>query len=69
MNFLASVLVHQDAQKKIHQELDAVVGRNRAPILSDLSSLTYLRAAWMESMRLNPPTPTGIYLPHMCEAN
>jgi len=69
MNFFASVLVYQDVQKKIHQELDAVVGRNRTPVLSDLSSLTYLRSVWMESMRLNPTIPTGIHLPHMFDTN
>jgi cytochrome P450 len=69
MNFFASVLVHQDVQKKIHRELDAVVGRNRTPILSDLSSLTYFRVVWMESMRLNPTTPTGMHLSRMCETN
>jgi cytochrome P450 len=69
MNFLASMLVHQKVQKKIHQELDEVVGRNRDPVVSDLSSLTYLRAAWMESIRLNPTTPTGVHFPLMHETS
>lgn len=43
-----------DAEKRLHEELDAVLG-NRSPAVEDLENLCCTRMALMESMRLYPP--------------
>jgi cytochrome P450 len=45
---------HPEVQKKLHQELDRMLG-GRTPELSDLSALTYTERVIKESMRLYPP--------------
>ncbi|KIM33229.1 hypothetical protein M408DRAFT_309401 [Serendipita vermifera MAFF 305830] len=53
-NFIASMLVHPDVQKRVQKELDEVVGKGRVPTMADIASLEYLRAAWNETLRLFP---------------
>lgn len=61
-----------DAEKKLHAELDRVLG-GRLPTVADLDQLTYTRMVFSESMRLYPPvwimgrrvrrdTPVGDYI-------
>ncbi len=45
---------HPEVEKKLHQELDRVLG-GRVPEFSDLPSLTYTERVIKESMRLYPP--------------
>jgi cytochrome P450 len=45
---------HPEVQKKLHQELDRMLG-GRTPEFSDLSALTYTERVIKESMRLYPP--------------
>ncbi|GAB4861552.1 hypothetical protein Ancab_036745 [Ancistrocladus abbreviatus] len=54
---LARVVLHQDVQAKLHEELDKVVGKSRAVVESDISSLLYLTAVIKEVLRLHPPGP------------
>jgi cytochrome P450 len=51
--------MHPEAQRKIQDELDEIVGRGNAPTSSAVQSMQYLNAAWKESLRLNPPIPTS----------
>jgi len=53
------MLMHPEAQRKIQDELDEIVGRGNAPTSSAVQSMQYLDAAWKESLRLNPPIPTS----------
>ncbi len=48
--------------KKAHEELDRVVGKNRAMIESDLPNLPYLQAIVKETLRLHLAVPMAI--PH-----
>eukprot|EP00057_Strongylocentrotus_purpuratus_P001590 XP_001200014.2 PREDICTED: cytochrome P450 2J2-like [Strongylocentrotus purpuratus] len=59
--------VHSDVQRKVQNELDAVVGRGRQPDTSDRPNLPYCDATLMEIMRLRPVVP--ISLPHMTSAD
>lgn len=56
------MVLHQDAQRKAQQELDAAVGCHRLPELDDIESLPYLQAVLKETLRWHSPTPIG--LPH-----
>jgi hypothetical protein len=52
---------------KVHAELDAFVGADRMPEISDMPNLPTLRACIREALRCWPPVPTGI--PHESEAD
>ena len=47
-------------QKKVQEELDAVVGRNRLPTFGDREALRYVDAVLKETIRWHPPVPIGI---------
>ncbi|KAF3787788.1 Cytochrome P450 82C4 [Nymphaea thermarum] len=51
------LLRHPNALKKVQEELDRHVGKERIVNESDLKNLVYLEAAIKESLRLGPPTP------------
>lgn len=59
--FLAMVL-NPEVQKKAQAEIDAVVGNDRLPTLSDLSHLPYINAVVTEVLRWNSVAPLGV--PH-----
>lgn len=50
---------HPEAQRKVHEELDAVFGndRERPVTADDIPRLTYLECVIKEALRLYPPTP------------
>ncbi|XP_021306368.1 cytochrome P450 78A9-like [Sorghum bicolor] len=54
---LARLVLHQDVQRKVHDELDRVVGPGEAVTESDTASLVYLQAVIKEVLRLHPPGP------------
>ncbi|XP_059161776.1 cytochrome P450 2U1-like [Physella acuta] len=58
------ILHNPHVQEKIHQELDAVVGRERTPNMQDKPNLKYLTAVVMETQRLASVAPLGA--PHTC---
>ena len=60
--FILYMVVNEDVQKKIHAELDRVVGRDRLPSSKDIPNLHYLQATICEVMRHSSFTP--ISLPH-----
>ncbi|KAG1896562.1 cytochrome P450 [Suillus fuscotomentosus] len=53
---------HPLAQAKLHEELDMVVGSDRAPTFEDSSLLPQLRAFLLEALRWRPVIPIGF--PH-----
>ena len=53
--FLALIGKHPDVQLRAHQELDAVVGRDRWPVAEDEKSLPYVRAIIKEVLRVHAP--------------
>ncbi|XP_020212822.1 cytochrome P450 78A3 [Cajanus cajan] len=54
---LARMVLHPEVQSKVHEELDAVVGRSRAVAEDDVAAMTYLQAVVKEVLRLHPPGP------------
>ena len=59
---LALLLNNQDALKKVQEELEQVVGRERQVNESDINNLVYLQAVIKETLRLYPAGP--LLLPH-----
>ncbi|CAN6363266.1 unnamed protein product [Urochloa humidicola] len=57
---LAELLRHPDILKQAQEELDAVVGRGRLVMESDLSRLTFFHAIIKETFRLHPSTPLSL---------
>lgn len=53
---------HPEAQVRVQEQLDTVVGRERTPSFEDLQHLTELHAFMHESLRWRPVVPLGF--PH-----
>lgn len=51
-----------EEQRKVHEELDAIIGTDRAPAFTDKKSLPRLHAFVSEALRWRPLTPMGV--PH-----
>ncbi|KAM6498917.1 Cytochrome P450 [Amanita muscaria] len=62
IDFILAMTLHPDAQKKAHEEIDCVIGKDRLPTLDDRSSLPYVEAVYREVLRWRPVTPFGF--PH-----
>merc|ERR1712127_847844 len=60
---LVYMVRNPEIQAKVQQELDQVVGRNRAPSLRDRTCLPYTEATLMEVQRMGNIAPTGV--PHV----
>ena len=54
--------MYPDVQAKAQAELDAIIGPNRLPELSDSDSLPFVNALIKEALRWHPPG--SIDLPH-----
>ncbi|XP_036429459.1 steroid 17-alpha-hydroxylase/17,20 lyase [Colossoma macropomum] len=54
---------HPQVQKKIQEELDSKIGRDRHPLLSDRGNLPYLEATVREVLRIRPVSP--LLIPHV----
>jgi len=54
---LLYLVLNPDIQRKVHEELDAVVGRSRRPSGEDRPMLPYLEATLTEALRINPIAP------------
>ena len=59
---MLAIVTYPEVQKCAQEELDAVVGRTRAPTFADLPHLPYIRAMVKEALRWRPVDPLG--LPH-----
>lgn len=53
-----NILIHPDVQRKLHNEIDLIVGNQRLPDINDRQNLPYLEAVSTESQRLCLVTPT-----------
>ena len=56
------LMLHPDVQSRVRDEIFRVVGRDRAPGLSDRSSMPFTEATILEIQRLGNIAPFG--LPH-----
>ena len=56
------MVLHPEAQEKAQAELDAIVGRDRLPRITDRDSLLYVQALILEVLRWKPVT--GLGFPH-----
>jgi len=52
--FIAYITKYPEVQKKIHEEFDKVVGKERLPQFSDYEQLKYFNATLNEVMRIRP---------------
>lgn len=60
---LLLILIHQsEVQKKLHEEIDHVIGRSRAPALSDRGSMPFMEACLLETLRYISHVPLAV--PH-----
>nr|BAK09477.1 cytochrome P450 [Postia placenta] len=62
ISFILAMLRFPDVQKKAQAEIDAVVGSERLPQISDRPSLPYIRSVIAETYRWLPATPLSV--PH-----
>ncbi|KAI0684340.1 cytochrome P450 [Earliella scabrosa] len=60
MNFVLAMLLFPEAMRKAQRELDAVVGRDRAPTFEDRKNLPYIRAMVKEVLRWRPVGPLAV---------
>ncbi|XP_038070165.1 cytochrome P450 2J6-like [Patiria miniata] len=61
---LLYMMAYPEIQTRIQQELDAVTGRNRLPVLSDKAYLSYTEATICEIQRISTILPLSA--PHYC---
>uniref|UniRef100_A0A7N9C9E2 Cytochrome P450 n=1 Tax=Macaca fascicularis TaxID=9541 RepID=A0A7N9C9E2_MACFA len=59
--------LNPDVQEKVHEEIERVIGANRAPSLTDKAQMPYTEATIMEVQRLTVVVPLAI--PHMTSGN
>lgn len=57
---MSEIIRNPEIQRKLHAELDAVIGRDRNVEESDLLRLPYLMCVIKESLRMHPPGPFTI---------
>lgn len=57
--------LYPQVQKRAQVELDAIVGAERLPLLSDRGSLPYIEALVKEVLRWNPVAPLGEHAKHL----
>ncbi|GJJ14307.1 hypothetical protein Clacol_008571 [Clathrus columnatus] len=60
MTFFYAMILHPDIQRKAQAEIDALLGNQRLPVLTDRSSLPYLRALVTELYRWRTNVPLGV---------
>ncbi|TFK46440.1 putative monooxygenase [Heliocybe sulcata] len=60
LTFFLMMTLHPEVQTKARAEIDAVIGQDRLPTISDRASLPYVRSVMTETFRWCPPIPLGI---------
>ncbi|XP_075056840.1 cytochrome P450 2U1 [Mixophyes fleayi] len=64
---LLYMCLHPDVQKKVQAEIDAIVGHDRPPSLTDKSKMPFTEATIMEVQRMTVVVPLSV--PHMASEN
>ena len=59
--FMLAMTLYPDVQRRAQAEIDAVVGRDRIPKVSDRESLPYIEAIVKEVVRWRPIDPLGAF--------
>lgn len=62
---LLHVVRDEEIQRKLHEEIDRVIGKNRSPLLKDRARMVYTEAVLQETLRISSVAPMGI--PHMAK--
>ena len=60
--FVLAMILYPNVMRKAQDELDTVVGRDRAPAFDDIPELTYIQAVLRELLRWKPVIPLGLFL-------
>ncbi|KDR76708.1 hypothetical protein GALMADRAFT_67164 [Galerina marginata CBS 339.88] len=60
LTFFMAMILNPRIQTKAQAELDAVVGKDRLPLISDRPNLPYIRSIMAEVLRWSPSIPLGI---------
>ncbi|KAG9048565.1 hypothetical protein FS837_012506 [Tulasnella sp. UAMH 9824] len=61
-NFLLAMSLYPEVQARARQEVDRALGENGSPSFDNQADMPYIHAVVLESLRWNPPVPTGV--PH-----
>ena len=51
------MVLNPEVQAKAQAQVDSVIGMDRLPDFDDITSLPYIEAILMETMRWHPPAP------------
>ncbi|KAM0249522.1 hypothetical protein ACHAQJ_009028 [Trichoderma viride] len=62
LSFVLAIVHHPEWQRRLHQEIDTVVGNSRLPNFNDIPLLPITRAIVKETLRWRPVTAGGV--PH-----
>ncbi|KAJ7477019.1 putative monooxygenase [Mycena galericulata] len=62
LTFFLAMMLNPSVQAKARQEIEAVIGPDRLPVIQDRASLPYVRSIMTEVFRLQPAIPLA--LPH-----
>lgn len=57
ITFWMAMILNPSIQAKAQAELDAVVGNDRLPSITDKPNLPYIRSIMAETFRWSPPIP------------
>ncbi len=53
------MVLYPEVQKRVHEEIDSVLGHGHLPEFGDQDALPYLKAVLYELLRWNPLAPLG----------
>ena len=65
--FLIVMANYCDAQSRMREEIDAVIGRDRLPSLADEKSMPYTQAVLMETLRRYTLVPLALFHSTTCD--
>ncbi|KAK0670690.1 cytochrome P450 [Cercophora samala] len=58
--WMMAMILFPETQRRAHEEIDRVVGRDRLPTMEDCDNLPYIQAMVKESIRWRPIDPIGL---------
>lgn len=57
---MLAMVLHPEVMRRAQEQLDAVVGRDRLPVVGDKNQLPYISAIVKEVLRWSPVVPLAI---------